>query len=69
MNPWHTCHMRGRACVMTVTRLMASILLHLPVRHQHPETRAPSDGLHCAATGGPRWVQEGDGWDARGLGG
>lgn len=45
---------------MTVNGLMASIPLHLPVRHRHSQLRAPSGGLHPAAADEPRWVQEGE---------
>lgn len=61
-------HVRGRTYVMSVTRLMASILLHLTVRCQHPRPRTPSGGLHPAATGKARWVQEGEDGTYWGLG-
>lgn len=44
---------------MTVTGLMAGIPLYLPVCRRHPRPRALSIGLCSAATGKPRWVNEG----------
>lgn len=65
MNPRCTCRLRGRTRVTTVTGLMAGIPLHLPECRRHPR-HALAIGLCSAATGKPRWVNEGEAGAYRG---